>query len=347
MSFSYGKLQPLMDDPTVEEIWLNSPSQVFCSRDGRPELTNLLLAEEEVEMLVERMLRASGRHLDFQNPCVDATLETGERLHVVIPPVTSTWSINIRKYSAKATRVRDLVRLEMMPPRLADFLAEAVKIGLNIIVSGPTQSGKTTTVRALCGEIPADQRVITCEEVLELNLHAPDSVAMQTRNASIEGQGEINLRDLVRESLRMRPDRLIIGEVRGSESLDMLIALNCGIPGMSTIHANTARQAITKLTTLPLLAGENVTDAFVIPTVAEAIDLIIQLRGTWQGGRAFSEILALGGIGPDRSAITCQLYSLSGNSKPNTATTEDFDLVKAYGERAEGLSKIWREVCHG
>ena len=346
LGLSYGKLQPLMDDPAVEEIWLNSPSQVFCSRDGQAHLTNLLLAEDEVEALVERMLRASGRHLDFVNPCVDATLETGERLHVVIPPVTATWSINIRKHSAKAVRVRDLVRLNMMPAWMARFLAEAVRIGLNIVVAGPTQSGKTTTVRALCGEIPPDQRVITCEEVLELNLKAPDAVAMQTRNASIEGQGEITLRDLVRETLRMRPDRLIIGEVRGAESLDMLIALNCGIPGMSTIHANTARQAITKLSTIPLLAGENVTAAFVVPTVAGAIDLVVQLRGTWQGSRAVTEVLALDGTLHDGQVAAHPLYSAPPDGAQPVKNSADFDFLSAFGSRASQLAAIWRETPH-
>lgn len=338
MAPNYGKLQVLMDDPEVEEIWLNSPSQIFCSRDGQAQLTNLLLAENEVESLVERMLRISGRHLDYANPCVDATLETGERLHVVIPPITANWSINIRKHRARARKVADLVRLGMMPPSLAALLTEAVRIGLNIVVSGPTQAGKTTVIRALCGEIPNHQRVITCEEVLELNLKAADTVAMQTRNASVEGRGEITLRNLVRESLRMRPDRLIIGEVRGAESLDMLIALNCGIPGMSTIHANTARQALMKLTTLPLLAGENVTDAFVIPTVASAIDLVIQLRGTWQGGRAVSEVLAMDGSVTAGRIGAATLYSLHG------VVQTDFDFETVFGERAALLARLWREV---
>ncbi|STY84380.1 CpaF family protein [Mobiluncus mulieris] len=357
----YGAIQPLLDDAEVEEIWLNSPTEIFCSRNGRAELTNLLLSEKEVESLVERMLRSSGRHLDYANPCVDATLATGERLHVVIPPVTANWSINIRKHHAKARRITDLVKLGLIPSSVALFLKEAVKIGLNILVSGSTQAGKTTTVRALCGEIPSNQRVVTCEEVLELNLKSADCVAMQTRNASMEGHGEITLRDLVKESLRMRPDRLIIGEVRGAESLDMLIALNCGIPGMSTIHANTARAALMKLTTLPLLAGENVTAAFVVPTVANAIDLVVQLRGTWQGSRAVSEIVALdrsvengqiGGVSLYRPN-PADLENLTGiaSSTPDdasavprnkawTAQSATFDFEAAFGSRARYLSTL-------
>lgn len=350
----YGAIQALLDDSEVEEIWLNSPSEIFCSRNGKAELTNLLLSEAEVESLVERMLRPSGRRLDYANPCVDATLETGERLHVVIPPITSNWSINIRKHHAKARRISDLVRLNLIPSPVAAFLSEAVKIGLNIVVSGPTQAGKTTTVRALCGEIPTDQRIVTCEEVLELNLKSADCVAMQTRNASLEGHGEVTLRDLVKESLRMRPDRLIIGEVRGAESLDMLIALNCGIPGMSTIHANTARAAIMKLTTLPLLAGENVTDSFVVPTVANAIDLVIQLRGTWQGTRAVSEILALDGTVSEGQIVGVPLYRLHETTDSNEESscrqsqwgwqTEDFDFEAAFGTRASHLGTLARQT---
>lgn len=325
----------------MEEIWLNSPSQIFCSRNGKAELTNLLLGEDEVESLVERMLRASGRRLDYANPCVDATLETGERLHVVIPPLTSSPAINIRKHHTRARRIGDLVRLRVVGQRLAAFLAEAVRIGLNIVVSGPTQAGKTTTVRALCGEIPTNQRIVTCEEVLELNLKAPDCVAMQTRSVSLEGQGEITLRDLVKESLRMRPDRIVIGEVRGAEALDMLIALNCGIPGMSTIHANTAQAAIAKLTTLPLLAGENVTEAFVVPTVANAIDLVVQLRGTWQGERGVVEVRGLDGTTRERKVFSTSLYSRVADVRE---TAVNFDFVQAYGERAKRLPELLRAV---
>ena len=332
---NYEKLVELIEDPAVEEIWMTSPTEIFVSRGGTAQLSNLVLTAAEIETMVERMLRSSGRRLDYANPCVDATLETGERLHVVIPPVTATWCVNIRKHHARARRIQDLVGLGMMPSWLAGFLSEAVRIGLNIVVAGPTQSGKTTTVRALCGEIPREQRIITCEAVLELGLVSTDIVAMQTRDSSLEGRGEITLRDLVRETLRMRPDRLVIGEVRGAESLDMLIALNCGIPGMSTIHANTARQAVTKLCTLPLLAGENVTESFVVPTVAAAIDLVVQLRGTWQGGRGVTEILALNGCVEQGQICSTRLYC--AESTTPSQLEENFDFVEAFGTRARGL----------
>lgn len=271
----FGPLQPYLDDDTVEEIWLNSPSLVFVSRLGVAELTNTILTQEQVEDLVERMLRTSGRRLDLSSPFVDASLPTGERLHVVIPDVTRKhWAINIRKYIARAHSTSDLVQRGSLTKDAAEFLNHAVESGMNVLVSGATNSGKTTMINALAGAIPSAEHVVTCEEVFELNLLSRDIVAMQTRSANLEGYGEVGLRRLVKEALRMRPDRLIIGEVRGGEALDLLIALNSGIPGMATIHANSAREAITKICTLPLLAGENITDRFVIPTAANAIDVV-------------------------------------------------------------------------
>lgn len=291
-----GPLQRYLDDETIEEVWCNAPGRVFIARAGRPELTTTILEDEDLRVLVERMLRASGRRLDLSSPFVDAQLPGGERLHVVIPPITSQhWAVNIRKHSARAARVSDLVRLGSLTGRAAAFLDASVQAGLNILVSGATQAGKTTMVRALAGAIPAGQRVITCEEVFELSLRNRDCVAMQTRSANLEGVGEINLRRLVKEALRMRPDRLIIGEVRQAEALDLLIAMNSGLPSMSTLHANSAREAVVKICTLPLLAGENVSAAFVVPTVASSIDLVVHLDLDSTGHRRVREISALSG----------------------------------------------------
>ncbi|QOR71858.1 CpaF family protein [Ruania alkalisoli] len=291
-----GPLQRYLDDPEVEEIWINGPNQVFVARRGRPELTTTLLTEEEVRDLVERMLRTSGRRLDLSTPFVDASLPGGERLHVVIPDVTRRhWAVNIRKFLVRARRVTDLVGLGSLTDEAAAFLHASVASGLNVLVSGATQSGKTTMINALGGSIPANEHVITCEEVFELQLAGRDVVSLQCRQPNLEGTGEIPLRRLVKEALRMRPDRLIIGEVREAESLDMLIALNAGIPGACTIHANSARDAVVKMCTLPLLAGENVSDRFVVPTVAAAFDLVIHLDLDHTGRRQVSEIVALSG----------------------------------------------------
>ena len=226
-----GPLQSYLDDESIEEIWVNAPGRVFVARSGRPELTTTILESEDLTVLVERMLRASGRRLDLSSPFVDAQLAGGQRLHVVIPPITSQhWAVNIRKHTSRASRTGDLVRMGSLTSQVAAFLDASVQAGLNILVSGATQAGKTTMVRALAGAIPGAQRVISCEEVFELALRNRDCVAMQTRPPNLEGVGEISLRRLVKEALRMRPDRLLIGEVREAEALDLLIAMNSGFP---------------------------------------------------------------------------------------------------------------------
>lgn len=291
-----GPLQQYMDDPSVEEIWINQPNQVFVARNGVAELTPTILTSAMVARLVEHMLKLTGRRLDLSTPFVDAMLPGGERLHVVIPDITrQETSVNIRKFVTRANSLLDLVGRNMMPLGAAKFLDACVKAGLNILVAGATGAGKTTFLRALAAAIPAGERIITVEEVFELNLTNRDVVAMQCRLPNLEGKGEITLRRLVKETLRMRPDRIIVGEVREAESLDLLIALNSGLPGMATLHANSARDAITKVSTLPLLAGENVTAQFVTPTVAGSIDITVHLVRDAQGNRRISEIAAVTG----------------------------------------------------
>ena len=274
----FGPLQRHLDDPEIEEIWINEPGRVFVAKRGRSELTTTILDEGEVRDLVERMLRTTGRRVDLSTPFVDAMLPDGSRLHVVIPDITRQhWSVNIRKFVLTANTLDELVALKAVTPQAARFLEAAVVAGLNVIVAGGTQAGKTTLLNCLAGAIPGRERVITCEEVFELRLGLPDVVAMQTRQANLEGNGEIQLRRLVKEALRMRPDRIIVGEVRQAECLDLLIALNSGLPGMCSIHANSAREAIVKLCTLPLLAGENVGHNFVVPTVASSVDIVVHI----------------------------------------------------------------------
>lgn len=293
----FGPLQRYLDDPTVEEIWINDPSRVFVARNGRSELTSTVLTESAVHDLVERMLSTSGRRLDMSSPFVDAALPDGSRLHVAIPDITRRhWAINLRKHVVAARELGDLVRLGAMPPQLATFLSAAVVSGLNVLVAGGTQAGKTTFLNSLLGAVPARERVITCEETFELQLaDHPDWVAMQTRQAGLEGTGEVTLRDLVREALRMRPTRLIVGEVRQQEALDLLVAMNSGMPAMTSLHANSSREAITKLCTLPLLAGANISADFVIPTVAGCVDLVVHLETTAAGRRRVNEVSALSG----------------------------------------------------
>lgn len=256
----FGALQPLLDDPDIEEIWLNAPDQVFVARHGESELTGIIFSQQQVRDLVERMLKSSGRRLDLSSPFVDAALPDGSRLHVVIPDITkSHWAVNVRKFTARASRLDHLVELGSLTPQAARFLGAAVSSGLNILVSGATQAGKTTMLNCLAAGIGSRERVVTVEEIFELKLPLRDVVGLQCRQPNLEGMGEIPLRRLVKEALRMRPDRLIVGEVREAESLDMLIALNSGMPGMASVHANSAHDAVVKICTLPLLAGENIT----------------------------------------------------------------------------------------
>ena len=211
----FGPLQRYLDDDDVEEIWVNGPAKVFVARRGEPELTTTILTDGQVRDLVELMLKSSGRRLDLSSPFVDASLPDGERLHVVIPDVTRRhWAVNIRKYVVRAHHLDDLVSLGSLTPHAARFLGAAVTAGLNILVAGATQSGKTTLLNALAGSIPARERIVSCEEVFELRLAHRDVVALQCRQPSLEGTGEIPLRRLVKEALRMRPSRILIGEVR-------------------------------------------------------------------------------------------------------------------------------------
>ncbi|MFM8350752.1 MAG: CpaF family protein, partial [Actinomycetales bacterium] len=292
----FGPLQPYFDDPSVEELWINEPGRVFIARHGRSELTTVMLTEREVRDLVERMLRQSGRRLDTSNPFVDAMLPDGSRLHVAIPDITRRhWAVNVRRFVLRPAHVHDLVTSGTLTTQAATFLEAAVVSGLNVLVAGGTQAGKTTLLNALLGCIPGGERIVSCEEVFEIRLTHPDWVPMQTRDASLEGTGEVPLRRLVREALRMRPTRLVVGEVRQAEALDLLVAMNSGMPAMATLHANSAREAVTKLCTLPLLAGQNIPGDFVVPTVAGCLDLVIHTATDHDGRRRIREICALPG----------------------------------------------------
>ena len=305
-----GPLQPFLDDPTIEEIWINEPGRVFIARRGRSELTTLILTAEQVAELVERMLRPSGRRIDLSDPFVDAMLPDGSRLHVVIPHITRRhMAVNIRKFVSASTRSTS------SSPRLADraaarFLEASVVAGLNILVAGGTQAGKTTLLNALCGGGPGARAGGHGRGGVRAQLRLPDVVAMQTRQPNLEGTGEIPLRRLVKEALRMRPSRLIVGEVRQEECLDLLIALNSGLPGMCTLHANSAREALIKMCTLPLLAGENVSAAFVVP-VAASVDVVVHLGVDPTGHRRVREILGVPGRVEGDVIETCE-YSSRG-----------------------------------
>jgi pilus assembly protein CpaF len=307
----FGALQPLLDDPSIEEIWINEPGRIFIARHGKSELTSVILSDIEVRGLVERMLASSGRRVDLSNPFVDATLADGSRLHVAIPDITRKhWSVNIRKFIMGSKSLDGLVSVGTLTDQAAAFLQACVIAGLNIIVAGATQAGKTTLMNALLNSAPSSDRVITCEEVFELQLTSPDWVALQTRQPSLEGTGEIPLRRLIKEALRMRPSRLVVGEVRQEEALDLLVAMNAGMPSMCSLHANGAREAISKLCLLPMLAGSNVSAEFVIPTVASVVDIVVHTSLQPDGTRRVQHITSVTGRVEGNSIETGDIFSM-------------------------------------
>ncbi|MEO8105953.1 MAG: ATPase, T2SS/T4P/T4SS family [Actinomycetes bacterium] len=339
-----GPLQQYLDDQSVEELWINAPGRVFIARGGHSELTPTILTHEQVRDLVERMLKPSNRRVDLSSPFVDATLPDGSRIHVVIPDVTrENWAVNIRKFVVKAERLDQLVGLGTLTAHAARFLDACVVAGLNIIVSGGTQAGKTTLLNCLAASIPPSERVVTVEEVFELKVPLPDVVAMQTRQASLEGTGEIRLRRLVKEALRMRPSRIIVGEIRQEECLDLLIALNSGLPGMCSLHANSARDAIIKMCTLPLLAGENVGHAFVVPTVASSVDIVVHAVTDVAGVRRVREIAGVPGHTEGDAIALEPLFAWRGGELVREAGfpphTERFE------ERGIDLARLLGRVC--
>ena len=343
----FGPLQPLLDDDSVEEIWINEPGRVFVARNGRSELTTVILTAGQVAELVERMLRPTGRRIDLSTPFVDAMLPDGSRLHVVIPNITRRhMAVNIRKFAIGLRSLDELVAVGTLSEQAARFLDASVVAGLNVLVAGGTQAGKTTLLNALCGCVPARERVVTVEEVFELSLRAPDVVAMQTRQANLEGSGEIPLRRLVKEALRMRPSRLVVGEVRQAECLDLLIALNSGLPGMCTLHANSAREALLKMCTLPLLAGQNVSAAFVVPTVAASVDLVVHLAMDAHGARRVREIVGVPGRVEGDVIEAAELFTLRrgrlerGDGYPPHAERYEaagIDVAALLGRHSAGL----------
>lgn len=305
----FGALQPLLDDPQIEEIWLNGPDRIFVARGGTTERVELTLTEAIVRDLVERMLQSTGRRVDVGQPFVDASLPDGSRLHVAIADVVrGSWAVNIRKFLPQHRTLESLVEQGSVPASVAELLHRALQEGRSIIVSGATHAGKTTLLGALLAAVADGQRIITVEETFELAVEGPDIVALQGRQASLEGTGEITLRRLVKEALRMRPDRIVVGEVRDAEALDLILALNTGVPAAGTVHANSADDALEKLALLPLLAGRNIDRSFIAPALASSISYVVHCRREADGSRRIAEVVAPTGEIREGRILTTSVY---------------------------------------
>jgi pilus assembly protein CpaF len=292
-SVGLGPLEVLLADPAVEEVMVNGPDTVYVERGGRIESTDVVFAdEEELRNAIERILAPLGRRVDELSPMVDARLADGSRVNVVIPPLAIDGPlVSIRRFGARRPGPDELVALGTLTAAQRDSLAAAVAARRSILVSGGTGSGKTTLLNALSGFIAPSERVVTIEDAAELRLQQPHVVRLESRPAGVEGRGEVTIRDLLRNALRMRPDRIVIGEVRGQEALDLLSALNTGHAGaLSTLHANSPADALSRLETLALMAGVGLPHAAVAEQVQRGIDLVVHLERRGDGARAVSEI---------------------------------------------------------
>ena len=300
-SVGLGPLEPLLADPAVEEVMVNGPGTVYVERGGRIEPTAIRFAdEEELRNAIERILAPLGRRVDELSPMVDARLADGSRVNVVIPPLAIDGPlVSIRRFGARRPGPDQLVALGTVSPAQRRFLAEAVAARRSVLVSGGTGSGKTTLLNALSSFIAPRERVVTIEDAAELRLQQPHVARLESRPAGVEGRGEVTIRDLLRNALRMRPDRIVIGEVRGAEALDLLTALNTGHDGaLSTVHANSPADALARLETLALMAGVGLPPAAVAEQVRRGIDLVVHLERRRDGARVVSEVAeVVGAVG--------------------------------------------------
>jgi pilus assembly protein CpaF len=299
-----GPLEDLLADPAVEEVMVNGPAEVYVERAGQVKRTEVRFASERaLRDAIERILAPLGRRVDELSPMVDARLADGSRVNVIIPPLSIDGpALSIRRFTAARPDPDELVALGTMTGELRDLLAGAVRTRRSILISGGTGSGKTTLLNALSAYIGADERVITIEDAAELRLRQPHVVRLESRPASVEGRGEVTIRDLLRNALRMRPDRIVIGEVRGREALDLLTALNTGHDGaLSTVHANSPADALRRLETLALMAGVGLPHDAVRDQVRRGVELVVHLERSSRGARRVVEVAevvgALGGVG--------------------------------------------------
>jgi pilus assembly protein CpaF len=297
--FGLGPLEPLLADPTVSDILVNSPKNIYIERGGRLERTNVEFKDDEHLMrVIERIVSTVGRRIDEAQPMVDARLADGSRVNAIIPPLSIDGPVlSIRRFGDEPLRISSLIEKGAFTKDIADMFEMCVHARLNILISGGTGAGKTTLLNALSGFIPEDHRIVTIEDSAELQLQQPHVVRLETRPPNIEGKGEVSQRDLVKNALRMRPDRIVIGEVRGGEAIDMLQAMNTGHDGsLTTIHANTPRDALARLETMIQMTGMRLSDRAMRQQVASALDLVIQAARLSDGTRRITSISEITGM---------------------------------------------------
>jgi pilus assembly protein CpaF len=298
----YGPIQSLLDDPSVTEVMVLSDESIYVERNGRVELTEArYLSQEHLRSVIERIVSAVGRRIDESSPTVDARLPDGSRINAVIPPLAVDGpQLTIRKFSKRPLLAEDLIRLGTFSAELSHFFHQCVDGRLNILVSGGTGTGKTTLLNTLSASIPESDRIVTIEDAVELRLNQRHVVRLEARPPNIEGRGQVTIRDLVRNSLRMRPDRIVVGEVRGAEALDMLQAMNTGHEGsLSTLHANTPRDALSRLETMVLMAGFDLPVRAIREQVVGAVDMIVHLSRMRDGSRRVTKVVEVEGLEGD------------------------------------------------
>ncbi|MGR5193681.1 CpaF family protein [Vibrio rotiferianus] len=300
--FGLGPLEPLLEDPSISDILVNGHNDVYVERFGKLEKTpHTFLDDRHLRNIIDRIVSQVGRRIDESSPMVDARLKDGSRFNAIIPPLAIDGpSVSIRRFAVDRLTMENLLQLNSVSEGMARFLEAAVVGELNILISGGTGSGKTTTLNILSGFIPKDQRIVTIEDSAELQLQQPHIVRLETRPANIEGKGEINQRELVKNSLRMRPDRIVVGEVRGAEAVDMLSAMNTGHDGsLATIHANTPRDALGRVENMFSMAGWNVSTKNLRAQIASAIHLVVQMERQEDGKRRMVSVEEINGMEGD------------------------------------------------
>ena len=302
----YGPIDPFLRDDTVSEVMVNDHHTVYIERKGKITLTNARFVDEShLERIIDKIVSQIGRRIDESSPMVDARLPDGSRVNAIIPPLAVRGAcLTIRKFKKDPLKMEDLIRFGSISPKAAQFLEMCVKGALNIVISGGTGSGKTTTLNVLSGAIPFDQRIITVEDAAEVQLKQEHVITLESRPANIEGKGEVAIKDLVRNCLRMRPDRIVVGECRGPETVDMLQAMNTGHDGsMTTIHANNPREGCSRIETLVLTAGVDLPLRAIREQVAGAVDLIVQVSRLVDGSRRITHITEVGKMESDMISL--------------------------------------------